>query len=68
MDAVAPTSPWRSRFAREIALILVIKITLLLIIKMIWFSGPPASAEGANAHLFGKPAAATPHSPLTKEP
>lgn len=55
-----PTSPWRIPLVREIAVILLIKLTLLLGIKAIWFSEPTVPRDGQQrieAHLLGQSSA-----------
>ncbi|WP_435608144.1 cytochrome oxidase putative small subunit CydP [Pseudomonas knackmussii] len=50
---------WKIPLAREIAVILVIKLALLLAIKAIWFDHPTVPADGdrqVSAHLLGKSA------------
>ena len=57
--SVEDKSLWKAPLAREIAVILVIKLALLLAIKAIWFDHPaiPANAEQqVSAHLLGNPA------------
>jgi hypothetical protein len=44
----------RSRLARDIALILAIKLTALVVIKLLWFSDPPATPTlEVDQALFG---------------
>lgn len=55
-----PASPWRIPLVRELAVILLIKLTLLLAIKAIWFSAPTVQPEGTAqiaAHLLATPPA-----------
>jgi hypothetical protein len=66
MSKDAPKSLWRIPLARDIGIILVIKLLILLSIKVIWFSDPAVSinnSERVDAHLFGTP----PVSQLTEE-
>ncbi len=49
-----PAALLRTRYSREIALILALKILILLLIKAIWF-GTPAPVD-AGEHLLGRPA------------
>ncbi|MGP0174512.1 cytochrome oxidase putative small subunit CydP [Pseudomonas sp. NCHU5208] len=59
MSERAPTSPWRIPLIREITVILLIKLTLLLGIKAIWFTEPTVPKDGqqrVELHLFGQPA------------
>ncbi len=68
MPERAPTSHWRIPLVREIAVILLIKLTLLLGIKAIWFSEPTVPKDGQQrieAHLLGQ--ASTPSSLPTEE-
>ncbi|CAE6919695.1 MULTISPECIES: cytochrome oxidase putative small subunit CydP [Gammaproteobacteria] len=61
-------SAWRIPLVREIAVILLIKLTLLLSIKAIWFNEPTVPGDGqqrVEAHLFGP--ATTPSSIPTEE-
>lgn len=47
---------WKIPLAREIAVILVIKLALLLAIKAIWFDHPTVPVDGerqVSAHLLG---------------
>lgn len=67
-DQQPSTSVWRIPLVREIAVILLIKLTLLLGIKAIWFNEPTVPSDGqqrVEAHLFGP--AAAPSSILTEE-
>ncbi|QNH03949.1 hypothetical protein HNQ27_14590 [Pseudomonas sp. B11D7D] len=53
-----PSSPWRIPLVREIAVILLIKLSLLLGIKAIWFNEPTVPKDGqqrVEQHLFGQP-------------
>ena len=62
-----PPSPWRIPLVREITLLLLIKLTLLLGIKAIWFNEPTVPKDGqqrVERHLFGQP---TPSSIPTEE-
>ena len=48
----------RTPLAREIAVILLVKLALLLAIKAIWFSTPSLpenESEQVSAHLLGDP-------------
>ena len=68
MPERAPTSPWRIPLVREIAVVLLIKLTLLLGIKAIWFNEPTVPLDGqqrVETHLLGTPA--TPPSVTTEE-
>lgn len=59
MSEPTPNSPWRIPLVREIAVILLIKLTLLLGIKAIWFNAPTVPQDGrqrVEQHLFGQPA------------
>lgn len=61
-------SVWRIPLVREIAVILLIKLTLLLSIKAIWFNEPTVPGDGqqrVEAHLLGP--ATTPSSIPTEE-
>ena len=61
------TSLWRVALVREITVILLIKLTLLLAIKAIWFNEPTVPRDGqqrVEQHLFGQP---TPSSIPTEE-
>lgn len=63
-----PASPWRIPLVRELAVILLIKLTLLLAIKSIWFSAPTVPREGTAqvaAHLLATPP--TPPLPALEE-
>ncbi|WP_374415322.1 cytochrome oxidase putative small subunit CydP [Ectopseudomonas oleovorans] len=63
-----PSSPWRIRLVREIAVILLIKLTLLLSIKAIWFNEPTVPEDGQQRvehHLFGQPAPLSIHTEET---
>lgn len=63
-----PSSPWRIPLVREIALILLIKLTLLLSIKAIWFNEPTVPEDGQQRvehHLFGQPAPLSIHTEET---
>lgn len=63
-----PTSPWRIPLVREIAVILMLKLTLLLGIKAIWFTEPTVPRDGqqrVESHLLGQPSA--PSSTSTEE-
>ncbi|WP_278620849.1 cytochrome oxidase putative small subunit CydP [Ectopseudomonas oleovorans] len=63
-----PTSPWRIPLVREIAVILMLKLTLLLGIKAIWFTEPTVPRDGQQRvenHLLGQPSA--PSSTSTEE-
>ena len=51
------TSLWRVALVREITVILLIKLTLLLAIKAIWFNEPTVPRDGqqrVEQHLFGQ--------------
>ena len=64
-----PSSPWRIPLVREIAVILLIKLTLLLSIKAIWFNEPTVPEDGQQRvehHLFGQPAPLSIHTEETK--
>jgi hypothetical protein len=53
------SSTWRIPLVREIAVILLIKLTLLLSIKAVWFDEPTVPKDGQQRieqHLFGQPA------------
>ncbi|CDM41090.1 MULTISPECIES: cytochrome oxidase putative small subunit CydP [Pseudomonadaceae] len=63
-----PSSPWRIPLVREIAVILLIKLTLLLSIKAIWFNEPTVPEDGQQRvehHLFGQPAPLSIHTEET---
>ncbi|MDF3935891.1 cytochrome oxidase putative small subunit CydP [Pseudomonas citronellolis] len=62
---------WTTPLAREIAVILVIKLALLMAIKAIWFDHPtiPVDAERqVSAHLLGTPAPISTSSPAKESP
>nr|WP_256836634.1 cytochrome oxidase putative small subunit CydP [Pseudomonas oleovorans] len=64
-----PSSPWRIPLVREIAVILLIKLTLLLSIKAIWFNEPTVPEDGQQRvehHLFGQPAPLSVHTEETQ--
>lgn len=66
MPKEPPKPLWRIPLARDIGVILVIKLLILFSIKAIWFSAPAVSldnSERVEAHLFGPP----PTSQLTEE-
>lgn len=66
MSKDTPKSIWRIPLARDIGIILVIKLVILFSIKAIWFSAPTVAQDnqaGVAAHLFGTP----PVSQLTEE-
>lgn len=53
------SSTWRIPLVREIAVILLIKLTLLLSIRAVWFDEPTVPKDGQQRieqHLFGQPA------------
>lgn len=63
-----PSSPWRIPLVREIAVLLLIKLTLLLSIKAIWFNEPTVPEDGQQRvehHLFGQPAPLSIHTEET---
>ncbi len=63
-----PASPWRIPLVREIAVILLIKLTLLLSIKAIWFNEPTVPEDGQQRvehHLFSQPAPLSIHTEET---
>lgn len=63
-----PSSPWRIPLVREIAVILLIKLTLLLSIKAIWFNEPTVPEDDQQRvehHLFGQPAPLSIHTEET---
>lgn len=49
-------SPWKVPLVRELTIILLIKLTLLLIIKAVWFDQPTIPDDGSRVtsqHLLG---------------
>ncbi|MCS3471088.1 hypothetical protein M2401_004849 [Pseudomonas sp. JUb42] len=66
MSEDKPKSLWRIPLARDIGIILIIKLVILFSIKAIWFGEPTIPEDnqaGVAAHLFDTP----PVSPLTEE-
>ncbi|MFS2157431.1 cytochrome oxidase putative small subunit CydP [Pseudomonas sp. Pseusp122] len=66
MSKDRPKSLWRIPLARDIGIILIIKLIILFSIKAIWFSEPGVPVDnqaGVAAHLFDTP----PVSQLTEE-
>lgn len=43
-----PRSSWRIPRVRDMALVLLLKFTLLFLIKIIWFDAPPAAVDGTQ--------------------
>lgn len=63
-------SLWRRPLAREISIILLLKLIILLGIKAVWFSAPTVPENGSartGTHLLGELPSPAPLSPPLKE-